>query len=73
MRPSHCPACHGDRFATVDLRADFWIAPFRMARARHVACLECGVVTAYLDDATLAKLRSRQPRPVKPQAADADL
>jgi hypothetical protein len=54
----------------IDIRSEFWIAPFRLARTRHVACLDCGVVTGYLDDATVTKLRARRAKPIKVKAID---
>ena len=73
MKPTRCPACHGDQLTDIDIRGTFWFAPFRFATAHYAACLDCGIVTPYLDDATVTKLRARGARPIKAKAVDNEL
>jgi hypothetical protein len=73
MKPTRCPSCRCDQLTEIDIRGEFWIASFRFARTRHAACLDCGVVTGYLDDATVAKLRARRAKPIKVKAIESEL
>jgi hypothetical protein len=61
MQPTKCPACHSDQLAHgplvdhvgVRLTSGFW----KSVAVHAAACLACGVVTPYLDDAALDKVR----------------
>jgi hypothetical protein len=68
MKPSLCPACQSDQLTHIDMRGDFWLGFLRLARSYHLACLECGAVSIYLDDATVAALRSRRAKPTRAKA-----
>jgi len=69
MKPTQCPVCQSDQLT--DLTADlvlsggFWIGFLRFAKFHAAACLHCGAVTRYLDDATVATLRARVAKPAK--------
>lgn len=58
MKPSECPHCGGGplqhgRLPGGGIRYRFW----RCAPVTAAACLNCGVVTTYLDDWTLEQVR----------------
>lgn len=58
MQPTRCPACHGDQLAHGLLADGFVSFSFWKSAAVHfAACLACGAVTPYLDEAALNKMR----------------
>lgn len=73
MKPAHCPHCQSDQLTGIDMRGEFWFAPFRLAKTLHVACLDCGIVTGYLDDATTAMLRARRAKSINVKATKDEL
>ena len=61
MQPTTCPACHRHGLAHVPLVAHspvvLQLGYWKVVAVHAAACLTCGAVTPYLDDAGLNKLR----------------
>lgn len=70
MRPTTCPACRGDDLIDVDLGQRFFVGFIRLGHSRSVACLGCGVITQWLDYATLGALRAKAGHAAKPAPDD---
>jgi hypothetical protein len=51
----------------------FFVNFLSFAVLHAVACLECGAVTRYLDDAAVAKLRAQTAKPSKAKAVTDEL
>jgi hypothetical protein len=71
MDLTHCPYCESDQLAygTIadGLHTAFQMGMFKRVPVYGAACLACGAVVSYLDDAALAKVRkwSGKAKPVK--------
>lgn len=57
MKPTECPACAGDRLHHGLLHGGIQYHFWRWAQVTAAACLDCGVVTTYLDDRALERIR----------------
>jgi hypothetical protein len=75
MKPTRCPVCQGDQMTTILLAGQhgFFVSFLDFRTLHAVACLDCGVVTRYLDDATIAKLRAQAAKSSKAKASTDEL
>ena len=75
MKPTRCPVCQSDQLT--DLRlflgGGFFVSFLVFVKLQAAACLHCGAVTRYLDDATVATLRAHLAKPPKASSTNEEL
>ncbi len=60
MKPTECPNCHSAELADGRIgQFDglFYMSLFKAVPLHAAACLECGVITPYVDSSALEKVR----------------
>lgn len=75
MKPARCPVCQSDQLTDLLLifRGGLFLSFLRFAELHAAACLQCGAVTRYLDDATVKVLRTQVARRTKAKLTDDEL